>query len=95
MTQVENRPVGGQLWALVAKIGLGATLVFQAILWVIPGLIGFVAAIAGMYVLVMVAVDKLLGIHLEHAHSVTSSVCLPAVLLWLIVGGVVSVVNAL
>ncbi len=95
MQQVENRPVGGQLWALVAKMGLGATLVFQAFLWIIPGLIGLVLALVAMYVVVMVAVDKLLGVHLEHAHTVTSTVCVGAWLLWLIVGGAITVIGAL
>jgi hypothetical protein len=43
----------------------------------------------------MVAFDKLLHIHVEHAHGVTASVCGGTWLLWLLAGGVVRVIEAL
>ena len=95
MTQVEDRPAGVQLWKVIGAMGAGATVAFQLILWLVPGLLGLLLAAAGMYVLVMIAVDKLLRIHLEHAHAVTSWVCIAAWVPWLLVGAAVSILGAL
>jgi hypothetical protein len=95
MTQVEDRPSGAQLWRVIAAVALGATVAVQLVLWLVPGLIGLLVAVVGMYVIVMVAFDKLLHIHVEHAHGVTASVCGGTWLLWLLAGGVVRVIEAL
>ena len=94
-TQVEERPAGRRLWLLIAQIALGATLVFNVVLWVVPGLVGLAVAAVAMYVFVMVALDRLLRIHIEHAHSVTSSLCIGTWLAWLVVASVVRIVGAL
>jgi len=95
VTRVEQRPVGVRLWRLVGTIAVPATLLFLVVLWIIPGMIGLLVACVAMYVLVMVALDKLLRLHLEHAHTVTGFVCVLTWLLWIITGGAVLVARAL
>jgi len=93
--QVEDRPVGAQMWKLIAATGVAGTMLFQLVLWVLPGIIGLLAAAVAMYVLIMVAVDKLLLLHLEHAHSVTWHICLVTWVLWAVIGAVVMILRAL
>jgi len=95
MAQVEDRPSGMQLWKLIATIGGGGTVVFQVLVWVVPGFIGVLVAAAATYAVVMVAFERLLLVDLEHAHGVTSFVCGVTLLLWIIAGMAVIVACAL
>lgn len=94
-TQVEERPVGAQMWKVIAATAVAGTALFQLVLWIVPGIIGLVLGVVGMYVLIMAALDRLLLLHLDHAHNVTSYICIVTWLLWLIIGLAVVVVRTL